>query len=107
MLRFYADQLAELMNNISSMENILSQRSQILLQPFARELVPSRLEWFIGQCTEMKLQATRKKAQSLLFALQNPDEENLDVHAKIISNFIAEMKDRFADEVEGKVIFFF
>ena len=107
MLRFHADKFVEVLNYLNLLETLMGQSESQLKDMTNVAYYGSMVEQLNGQLKDLGLKVSAKKAHQLHFALtQISADERSHVWGTIIGKHINELRERVADELEGKAIYY-
>ena len=104
MLKFYADKFVQVFNCLADIEYLSTE--------FFNLSNPTQ-EWFavqfislVDQLGSLGLGVSQKKAEKILWAIQNPPEERKATVGEILKKDCKELRSRIQDELEGKAIYY-
>ena len=106
MLRFHADKFVEVLNLLNTVETLLAAPKDLLSDPDMLSYFGDEVQRLKGQLLGMNLWLSAKEAERLSFGLTKSNRDKPDAWALYIKRHIEKLRERVADELEGKALYY-
>ena len=106
MLRFRADLFIKTINSLNLIESLMAQPASFLKIDNMVQFYAAQVKELYDHLEEVNLPVSAKKALSLYVILTNTRTDDHDARGQLIKQHSAELRDRIADELEGKAFFY-
>lgn len=106
MLRFHADKFVEVFNLLNTVESLLETPQTLLADQDTLSFIGGQLDSLQEQLLGLNLRLSAKTANKLHFSLTKASRDNPDAWARFVKRISEELRERIADELEGKAIYY-
>ncbi len=106
MLRFHADKFVEVLNLLKSVEDLMARPQAVISDPSLLQYWDKEVQRLKEQLEELGLRVSAKMAHRVHIGLTHVDRESPDGWAMTIRKYCGELRERVADELEGKAIYY-
>ena len=106
MLRFYADKFVEVLNLLNAAENTLQKPRLLLAEQETLSFFSDQVNDLREHLLELNLGVSAKAAFRLYVGLTKTNRDNPEVWALYVTRLSEELRQRVADELEGKAIYY-
>ena len=106
MQRFHADKFVEVLNLLNTVESLLGNQRPFVTQQETLAFVATQVDLLHQQLLELDLRVSARMANRVLFSLRGSSSDNAQARDLLLKKQSEELRERVADELEGKVIYY-